>query len=45
MPNLFHAVPPRSDLPCVLVVSAYELADVALSVAPQFQGRAQIGAL
>ncbi|MBS7776743.1 propionate catabolism operon regulatory protein PrpR [Acidovorax sp. CCYZU-2555] len=42
MPNLFHAVPTRSDLPCVLVVSAYELADVALSVAPQFQGRAQI---
>ncbi|MEG3061516.1 MAG: propionate catabolism operon regulatory protein PrpR [Comamonas sp.] len=42
MPNLFHAVPPRHDLPCVLVVSAYELADVALLVAPQFQGRAQI---
>lgn len=29
-------------LPRLLVVSAYELADVALSVAPQFQGRAQI---
>lgn len=42
MPNLFHALAPRSDLPCVLVVSAYELADVALSVAAQFQGRAQI---
>lgn len=42
MPILFHAVPPRHDLPCVLVVSAYELDDVALSVAPQFQARAQI---
>lgn len=30
------------SLPRLLVVSAYELADVALSVAPQLQGRAQI---
>lgn len=42
MTNLLPPLLPRSDLPSVLVVSAYELADVALTVAPQFQGRAQI---
>lgn len=42
MPSILPPLPAVSDLPRLLIVSAYELADVALSVTPQFQGRAQI---
>jgi len=42
MPSILPPLPAASDLPRLLIVSAYELAEVALSVAPQFQGRAQI---
>lgn len=42
MPSISPPLPAASDLPRLLIVSAYELAEVALSVTPQFQGRAQI---
>ena len=42
MPSISPPLPAVSDLPRLLIVSAYELAEVALSVTPQFQGRAQI---
>ncbi|QKV54855.1 propionate catabolism operon regulatory protein PrpR [Comamonas antarctica] len=42
MPSISPPLPAAADLPRLLIVSAYELAEVALSVTPQFQGRAQI---
>lgn len=42
MATILTPLPPVSDPPRLLIVSAYELAEVALSVVPQFQGRARI---